>query len=188
MRGLNCNLLAAWVFLGAVLVSSPAQCNEMEEREKQLSLREQALQDQLQRHKTFVDELIKRNELEKAQRARELADFKKKWEEALAKKDFEIKNLKQANESQNIEKKKQFLSIYEKMEPKKAAKIIETLDRKLASEVVSEMKAPRAAEILGKVSAEVAKEITELSLKERHSRQVNRKKEDSPNAPSGLGN
>lgn len=188
MKARSYNFFAISVLLGSILFSGAALCNDIEGREKQLSLREQALQEQLQRHKTFVDDLMKKNAVEKAQRSRELADLKKKWEEALAKKDLEIKSLKQANESQNIEKKNQFLSIYEKMEPKKAAKIIETLDRKLASEVVSEMKAPRAAEILGKVSAEVAKEITELSLKERHSRQVNKIKENSPNSPIGLGN
>lgn len=179
---------ALCLMLVTVLNVLSAQENRLDERENLLSRREQILQEQIERHKKFIEELVKKNKEDKAQRAAELDSFKKKWKESLENKDLEIQKLREAKDERDAEKKKQFFSIYEKMEPKQAAKVLETLDRNLASELVSEMKAQRAAEILGKMSAEKAKEITEASLRkrQRHSQKVNQNTENSPIAPIGL--
>jgi len=155
------------------------------EQEKAISLREQAVKEQMERHQKTLDELMKKNQDLKASHKTDLAEVERKWAEVIKKKELEIQELKEKNDSQESEKKKQFLSIYEKMEPKQAAKILEGLDRNLASEIFSEMKVQRGAEILGKMNAETAKEITEISLGKRHSRQVNKNTEDNPIAPIG---
>lgn len=155
------------------------------DQEKAMSLREQAVKEQMERHQKNLDQLMKENQELKVGHKKDLAEIERKWAEVVKKKELEIQELKEKNESQESEKKKQFLSIYEKMEPKQAAKILEGLDRKLASEIFSEMKVQRGAEILGKMNAETAKEITEISLNKRHSRQVNKNTEDNPIAPIG---
>lgn len=57
--------------------------------------------------------------------------------------------------------------VYEKIEPKKAAKIIEQMDISLATQLMSGMKGEKAAAIYGQMSPERAKEITERFLGRR---------------------
>jgi flagellar motility protein MotE (MotC chaperone) len=62
------------------------------------------------------------------------------------------------------EKPDEFLSIYEKMEAKRAAKIFEKLELPVATKFLKQMSPSRAAEILGLMPSERARMITERHL------------------------
>lgn len=57
-----------------------------------------------------------------------------------------------------------FVQIYERMEPKRAARILDELEIDLAVNILRSIRAPVAAEILGNMSSQRAKLITEKQL------------------------
>lgn len=93
-----------------------------------------------------------------------VADREKALEEQIASYQKTIQELRDrlaANETKSDDRPDAFLSIYEKMEAKRAAKIFEKLDLPLAARLLKRMSSIRAAEILGLMPPEKAKVITE---------------------------
>lgn len=181
-------LIQKYFLLSVMLLSSIGLPKSVEEREKEISMREQAMSEQVVRHKKYIDQLIEEHKKEQKAKSEKIRELEIKLSSMIKEKKIEIEKITKKNEEQQIERRSQFLSIYEKMEPKRAAKILENIERKIASEIISEMRPQRAAEILGKMSPDTAKEITENSLSKKDSRRVNNNKENSPIAPIGTVN
>jgi len=155
------------------------------EREKVLEAREAALKDQLVRHEKALDAMKIQFEAEK----KSLQDTFRKTEEDLRKKleqtQRELKS--QESELQSLRGKKieGIVQLYEKMEPKSAAKILGDMDARLSAKVLSQVKPQRAAEILSKMNPDKARLITEASFGRKISQVVNEVPETSPIAPIG---
>lgn len=83
------------------------------------------------------------------------------------------KTMRSLNEKGKVEESKKketdqfedFLKIYSKMEPKKAAPILDKIDVPLVGRLLRQMKPAQAAEILGKMNPAHAKEITEKYIR-----------------------
>lgn len=106
------------------------------------------------------EEVMIRREAAIADKEAALADQMKNYEKTIQ----ELKAKLEVTENKREEKPDEFLSIYEKMEAKKAAKIFEKLDLPVATKFLKKMAAGRAAEILGLMPAERARQITERHL------------------------
>jgi len=107
------------------------------------------------------EEAVSRRETALADKEAALAEQIKAYERT-------IQELKQRLESAQVKPEQQrpdeFLSIYEKMEAKRAAKVFEKLDVAVATKFLKKMSSGRAAEILGLMPPEKAKAITERHL------------------------
>lgn len=57
--------------------------------------------------------------------------------------------------------------IYEKMDPKKAAKVLDKMDTSSVATLLSDMRKEQAAEILGKMTSANAKQVSERMLERR---------------------
>lgn len=106
------------------------------------------------------EEAIHRREAAVADKEAALAEQMKGYERTIQ----ELKAKLEVTENKHEEKPDEFLSIYEKMEAKKAAKIFEKLELPVATRFLKKMSAGRAAEILGLMPAERARQITERHL------------------------
>ncbi|MFM8269322.1 MAG: MotE family protein [Pseudomonadota bacterium] len=169
-------------------MASETTLSSLDQREKKLQEREQALLEQLSRHEKTIQELRVAVEKEKNASEERLKAQEISWKKRILEME---KELKSKTEELNTSREKQltnFLGIYEKMEPKQAAKVLESTDAKLATQIITQMKAQRAAEVLAKMSPEKARVITEAGLmkqKKTVSQKVNEVTENSPIAPIG---
>ena len=158
---------------------------DLAEREQVLEAKEAALKEQLKRHEKALDALKLQFEMEKKALQ---AGFKKSEEDLKKRLEQSQKELKsQSSELQALRGKKieGISQLYEKMEPKSAAKILENMDVRLSAQVLSQVKPQRAAEILSKMNADKARSITEASFGRKISQVVNEVPETSPIAPIG---
>lgn len=165
--------------------------DELEKREKEILAREETLKEQLKRQEMALQQeaaaiLESRRKLNE-----QVKVIEEKWQKKLQEKETELK--KKTDELAQFRSKSMdnLRSVYEKMEPKSAAKVLQEVDRNLASRILMGMKEQKAAEILSKMNTEKAREITELNSgisKKKNSRQVNEVKEDNPIAPIGEEN
>ncbi|NBT59240.1 hypothetical protein EBT16_10700, partial [bacterium] len=177
---------AVLVFQVSGQASGPAPSigiNAIEQREKRLLEREQALQEQLARHEKTIQELKSSLEKEKAESGQKMRLHEESWKKKLSELEKELKNKTEALESAKELQKTGFLGIYDKMEPKQAAKVLESADLNMATQIITQMKAQKAAEVLAKMNPERAKQITEAGLlgqKKKISQKVKEVTENSP--------
>lgn len=182
MKALVKNLILILVIWGGAQVG---EAQELTEKEKALESREMALKDQLARHEKNLDALKAEFEKEKKALQEALRKSEEEWRIRLAQKEKELKN--QSAELQALQAKKieGMSQLYEKMEPKSAAKILEDMDVRLSVQILSKVKPQQAAEILSKMNAEKARMLTEASFGRKVSQWVNEGNEKSPIAPIG---
>lgn len=119
--------------------------NQLREKEKSLAAREAALEVKLR-------DLDDRQKIMKEQLG--------KYENVIGKLRFDLKSL----ESSRKDKVLAFQQVYEKMEPKKAARILDDLDSDLVVKVLTGMRQQQVAEILSKMDPEKARRITKKLL------------------------
>jgi flagellar motility protein MotE (MotC chaperone) len=152
-------LVSVWLFHEVGLLGfSPVAASE--KGEASLETIQRSVQD---REKTVAskEESVTRREAALADKETALAEQIKQYERTIQ----ELKErLAAASETKVEEKPDEFLSIYEKMEAKRAAKIFEKLDLPVATRFLKQMSPGRAAEILGLLPAERARQITERHL------------------------
>ncbi len=106
------------------------------------------------------EEVLARREAALSDKEAALTEQIKVYEKTI----LELKSKLVVTEAKPEEKPDEFLSIYEKMEAKRAAKIFEKLELPLATKFLKKMPATRAAEILGLMPADRARMITERHL------------------------
>jgi flagellar motility protein MotE (MotC chaperone) len=140
------------------------------------------------RHEKVIQDLKsslakERSSSEEKMRSQEVA-----WKKRLQEMEKELKLKSEELDGARERQLASFLGIYEKMEPKQAAKVLESTDVKLATQIITQMKPQKAAEVLAKMSSERAKLITESGFakaKKTNSQKVNEGTENSPIAPIG---
>lgn len=121
----------------------------------------------LQRSVQEREKSVQEKEEAMKQREAALTDKETALNEQIKNYEKTVQALKQrlaALESKPDEKPDEFLSIYEKMEAKRAAKIFEKLDLPLATRLLKKMSPGRAAEILGLMPSDRARVLTERHL------------------------
>jgi flagellar motility protein MotE (MotC chaperone) len=118
---------------------------QLREKEKNLLEREAALD-------------LKTRDLEDRQKI--MKEQLGKYENVIGKLRFDLKSL----ESSRKDKVLAFQQVYEKMEPKKAARILDDLDSDLVVKVLTGMRQQQVAEILSKMDPEKARRITKKLL------------------------
>ncbi len=106
------------------------------------------------------EEAVTRREAAVADKEAALAEQIKSYEKTI----HELRQRLDTAEAKPDQHPDEFLSIYEKMEAKRAAKVFEKLDVTVATKFLKKMSSGRAAEILGLMPAEKAKAITERHL------------------------
>lgn len=117
-------------------------------REREVNEREKVLKEQLARSEKVIEELQKkRGELEGLRVAQ--------------------KNTLQEFEALKNKQAEHFVQIYDKMEPKKAARIIDGMEIGLASSILASIRQDRAAEILSRMQSDRARLLTEKYLGKR---------------------
>jgi flagellar motility protein MotE (MotC chaperone) len=119
---------------------------------KQISEKESKLQKREQAIETKERELSDRENLVRQQ----LDGYEKKIQELKT----EISGLKKNQEEKNIG----MVQVFEKMEPKRSAKILDEMDLETATKLIISMKQQRAAEILSSMQPSRAKAITAKSM------------------------
>ena len=80
----------------------------------------------------------------------------------------EIERLRAENkrlQKKKVEKNVSLSKVYEKMDPKKAAKILDGLNVSLSVQILSDLNPSKAAEILGRMSSQKAKSATEALMR-----------------------
>lgn len=189
---LKANLKVGLALIG-LLFQTAAQGSDLaitsiEQRERSLQEREQAIKDQLLRHEKTIQDLRASLEKERAENDQKMRTHEANWKKKLQDMEKELKSKTQELESSKERQLASFLVVYEKMEPKQAAKVLESADVKLATQIITQMKAQRAAEVLGKMNPEKARMITEagfVNQKKTISQKVNEVNENNPIAPIG---
>ncbi len=119
--------------------------NQLRVKEKSLAEREAALD-------------LKTRDLEDRQKI--MKEQLGKYENVIGKLRFDLKSL----ESSRKDKVMAFQQVYEKMEPKKAARILDDLDPELVVKVLTGMRQQQVAEILSKMDPDKARRITKKLL------------------------
>lgn len=133
---------------GLAASSVEAREAEISRREREVNEREKVLQEQLSRSEKVMEELQnKRRELESLRAAQ--------------------KNTLQEFEALKNKQAEHFVLIYDKMEPKKAARIMDDMGQKLASSILAAIRPDRAAEILSRMQSDRARLLTEKYLGKR---------------------
>jgi len=144
--------------LGAIYYFSPSSMASDSDTDKNeqvakfmaaLDVREKAMKQK--------EEKLQNKERELADKEALIVDQVKRTEQTLV----DLRAKIQLLEAQAEERTKSFSQVYEKMEPKRAAKILEDLNLDIASTLLNGMKKDKAAEILSKMSASKARFITE---------------------------
>jgi flagellar motility protein MotE (MotC chaperone) len=171
-----------------IVLATESKFTSLEDREKKLQEREQAVQDQMARHEKMIQDLKTSLAKERSTSEEKMRSQEAAWKKRLQEME---KELKLKSEELDVSRERQlasFLGIYEKMEPKQAAKVLESMDLKLATQIITQMKPQKAAEVMAKMSSERAKLITESGFakaKKTNSQKVNEVTENSPIAPIG---
>ncbi len=98
---------------------------------------------------------------------RKIAQLEEDYKQKLARKDKELKAKEAMIAKIKDNRAETYRSLYEKMEPKQAAKILNDLDINLAGQILGGMKNDKAAEILAKMTSERAKLLTERAVPKR---------------------
>lgn len=105
------------------------------------------------------EEAIRKKEQELNEREALLNEQVKRYDRLLNERAAQSAQRERTIASENS--KNEVSMVYEKMDPKKAAKILENLDVSYTSQILKSMKQDRAADILSRISAGKAKLITE---------------------------
>ncbi|NBV49615.1 hypothetical protein EBR78_00195 [bacterium] len=160
-----------------------------------LQERERAVSEQVARHEKILKERQDKEAIQKKQAEEQAQVLVQKYKKQIEEKDSEIKKLKADLDELKSKNMESIIGIYEKMDPKQAAKILGELEVKQAARITLQMKPQRAAEVLGKMSPEKARSITEFNIQgrvvaskpteEKISQKVNDVPENDPIAPIG---
>jgi flagellar motility protein MotE (MotC chaperone) len=132
--------------------------------------------DTLQQSLREKSKQLQERELRLAKRESDLNEKERILGQQMARYERIIKDLKGKVTELDLlkdERLTQFRQVYEKMDPKKAAKIVEEMNGDLAVEILEGMKGDRAADILGHMAPGKAKLLTERSLKRKNFSKVN---------------
>jgi len=181
-------LLALALAFSHLAFPSEATLSSLDQREKKLQEREQAVQDQLTRHEKVIQELKESLAKEKSASEEKLKTQEASWKKKIQEMEKELKAKTEELDGARERQLASFLGIYEKMEPKQAAKVLESTEVKLATQIITQMKPQKAAEVLAKMSPERARLITESGFakaKKTNSQKVNEVTENNPIAPIG---
>jgi len=106
------------------------------------------------------EEVLRKKERELGDREILLKEQVRRYEKLIAGLQSRVSDLEK-NQSERME---QFMSIFEKMDPKKAARIFDEMNILLSSHILSSMKQDRAAEILSRMSSDRARLVAERFL------------------------
>ncbi|MBI4404602.1 MAG: hypothetical protein HY537_10595 [Deltaproteobacteria bacterium] len=106
-----------------------------------------------------------RKERELSEKEKLLSDQLNRYEATVKEQQKKISELEQLRDS----RLSAFRMVYEKMDPKRAAKIIEEMETPMASQILSTIRQDRAAEILSKMAPEKALAVTEQFLGHKNS-------------------
>ena len=138
---------------------------ELSGKERELSDKEGVLREQAKRTENTIAMLQKKLEQKDVEMKQKLSTKDEETRIKLNVKQKEIHRLKTEMSRLRDERAENYKIIYEKMEPKRAAKILDEMDTGLAWQILSGMNRERAAEILGAMSSEKARLITERTEK-----------------------
>jgi len=181
-----------WIPERIAVASGPEQKDSMvakdvSDRERRLSEREEILQDQLKRHQATLKEESEALESERKKLDQQFRDREAVWKKKISDLENQLKTKSEELEKTKSKRVENTRSIYEKMDPKSAAKILQEIEYDIAVKIISGMKEQKAAEILSKMNPEKARTITEINLGKlkKVSQPVNEVKEDNPIAPIG---
>jgi len=114
----------------------------IQEKEKSLETREEAL--------THREQML-------ADKEKILAEQIDRYEKVIV----ELRSKVAVSDSAKEAKVSSFRKVYEKIEPKKSAKILDEMEIGLASQIIGGMQGDKAAELLGQMSPERARVLTE---------------------------
>jgi flagellar motility protein MotE (MotC chaperone) len=143
---------------------------ELALKEKELADRESIVNDQLKRTDTVIEELKQKLAAKDDVMKKKLAEQEAEFHKKLAAKDAELKRVKRELSSAKDQRAENYKTVYEKMDPKRAAKILDDMDISLSTQIIGDMKQDKAAEILAKMTPEKARQITEHPLHRKISR------------------
>ncbi|NDG26224.1 MAG: hypothetical protein EB120_03490 [Proteobacteria bacterium] len=139
----------------------------LEQREQELNAREATLKEQIASHVRVIQDLQERFSKDKRAMEEKLNQREVELNKKLIEKEQELKKKTIELESVRDHRAKSYRLIYEKMEPKNAAKILEDIDASLALQILADMREQKAAEILSKMNPEKARSITEYGFGKR---------------------
>lgn len=134
-------------------------------KEKEIADRETILNDQLKRTDGVMSEMKKKLAAKDDEMKKRLGEQEAEFNRKLAQKESELKRVKRELASARDSRAQNYKSVYEKMDPKKAAKILDEMEISLSTQIIGDMNQSRAAEILAKMSPERARQITERPLR-----------------------
>lgn len=166
-------LVSIWL-LAELGVFSSAPVMASEKAEHPAAASSETSIDEYQKTLIEKNKLLEKRETELNKRETSVAEKEKLVSQQLNRYEGIIQELKTKLaelETTKASQAESFRQIYEKMDPKKAARILDDLELGLTSQIIAGMKQEKAAEILGQMSKEKARQVTERYLS-RLSKQV----------------